>query len=253
MASLFRQTFPSDPAFDTGVSHALLRGVASGSAGESLRLYHPADIVAFGKRDVIAPGYPTAVSEARSRGYGAVERLAGGRAAVFHGGTLAFAWSVPTDDPRTGIRARFAEFAGHLVEAFRRLGADARLGEVAGEYCPGEFSINVGGVGKVMGVGQRLIAGAAHVGGVIVVSGGGRIADVLVPVYHALGLDWDPNTASDLQSSVPGLSTGDVVDAVLDTLSRSKAFEEAQLPEAILADAVRLAEHHRPQVTAPNW
>ena len=38
-----------------------------------------------------------------------------------------------------------------------------------------------------MGVGQRLVRGAAHVGGVVVVDQGDRIRDVLLPVYDALG------------------------------------------------------------------
>ena len=40
--------------------------------------------------------------------------------------------------------------------ALQRLGLDARLGELAGEYCPGEFSVNLAGRSKVMGVGQRV-------------------------------------------------------------------------------------------------
>ena len=50
------------------------------------------------------------------------------------------------------------------------LGVDARIGEVAGEYCPGKYSVNARGATKIMGVGQRLARHAAHVGGVIVVN-----------------------------------------------------------------------------------
>ena len=40
-------------------------------------------------------------------------------------------------------------------------GCDLRIGAVAGEYCPGEFSINVAGEAKVLGSAQRIAAGAA--------------------------------------------------------------------------------------------
>src|SRR5207244_3727585 len=80
----------------------------------------------------------------------------------------------------------------------------ARGGEGPGEYCPGEHSVNARGQVKVMGVGQRLVATAAHVGGVIVVSGAERIRQVLVPVYEALGLTWDPSTVGALADEVPG-------------------------------------------------
>lgn len=33
---------------------------------------------------------------------------------------------------------------------------EARVGQVDGEYCPGEFSINVGGRAKVVGSAQRV-------------------------------------------------------------------------------------------------
>jgi lipoate-protein ligase A len=169
-----------------------LRLVAAGELGESLRLYRPEPIVAFGKRDALSAGFTAAVNSASRAGYTSVIRMAGGRAAVFHEDTIAFAWTIPSPAPRDDITQRFERLSGLLAGTLRDLGADARIGEVPGEYCPGEFSINIGGSTKVMGVGQRLIAGAAHVGGVIVVDGGRRIAEVLIPVYADLGLEWEP-------------------------------------------------------------
>ena len=57
-----------------------------------------------------------------------------------------------------------------------------------------------------MGVGQRIIGGAAHVGGVIVVSGSDRVRQVLVPVYRALGLEWNPDTVGSLEDEIPGMT-----------------------------------------------
>ena len=79
-----REAFRERAALDTAVSRALLRQVASGTEPETLRLYTPADVVAFGPQDTRAEGYGKATAAARSAGFEAIERLAGGRAAVFH-------------------------------------------------------------------------------------------------------------------------------------------------------------------------
>lgn len=244
MLTLYEEHF--SPSLDTAVSHALLRMAADGSHSESLRLYRPGDVVAFGKRDVISDGFTKAVESAAGCGFASVIRMAGGRAAVFHRETIAFAWTIPTPTPRDAIAERFEGLSGLLVEAFRDLGADARIGEIPGEYCPGEFSVNIGGLTKVMGVGQRLIAGAAHVGGVIVVDQGARIADVLVPVYRDLGLEWDPHTSGDLASAVPGLTWSDVHEAVLRSFRGIGDIEPGSIPPEALTRARDLEPQHRP-------
>jgi octanoyl-[GcvH]:protein N-octanoyltransferase len=211
---LVRDSFPEPPEMDTAVSHAALRLVAAGRLPETLRLYRPRPVVAFGPRDRVAPGFADAVAAARALGFGTVERLAGGRAAVFHEGTVAFSWAIPDPRARESIRPRFQAVAEIVVDGIRSLGIDARIGEVPGEYCPGEHSINARGRTKLMGVGQRIIDGAAHVGGVIVVIGTTRVREVLLPVYEALELDWDPSTVGSLADEVPGLGWEDAAGAV---------------------------------------
>ena len=199
---LTRESFPDRPARDTAVTRALLSRVANGDEPETLRLQRPAPLVAFGPHDRVAAGYRSAISAARARGFDAIERLAGGRAAVFHEHTIAFAWVQPVSEPTTGIRERFAEMSAIVVDALRSLGVEARIGEVAGEYCPGEWSVSARGERKIMGVGQRLVKGAAHVGGVVVVDGSDRVRDVLVPVYEALALGWRPETAGSVADEI---------------------------------------------------
>lgn len=242
MLTVYQETFA--PALDTAVSSALLRRVAEGSLGESLRLYRPQSIVAFGKRDVIVPGFGRAVTAARDQGFASVVRLAGGRAAVFHPGTVAFAWTIPTRDPRLGITERFQRMSDMLVGALRQLGADAHIGEVEGEYCPGEFSINLGGEVKVMGVGQRLVSGAAHVGGVVVVTGGEAIADVLIPVYRELELPFKPSTSGDLESAIPGISWTRVRDAVMMAFQDRTAIGFSRIDDETLRMATELQHLH---------
>jgi octanoyl-[GcvH]:protein N-octanoyltransferase len=248
---LIRASYPDDPALDTAVSRALMERVGTGELPETLRLSRPGPIVAFAKRDAVAPGYPAAVRAARAQGFEAVLRLAGGRAAVFHEGTLALAHAVPDPDPRPGIHARFEATAGLLARALTRLGVAARVGEVPGEYCPGGYSVNARGERKLAGIGQRLVAGASHMGGVIVVEGGERVRDVLVPVYAALGLDWDPATAGSVGDEAPGAGLDEVERAIVAEYAERHELEEAELDAETLELARRLrAEHLSPEQAA---
>ena len=237
-------SFPDDAALDTAVSRALMLGVAAGELPETLRLARPGRIVAFGKRDAVAPGYPAAVRSARAGGFEAIERLAGGRAAVFHHDTIAFAHAIPDSDPRSGIDRRFEQTAGRLAQALRHLGLDARVGEVPGEYCPGAHSVNAGGERKVMGVGQRLVSGGVHVGGVVVVDGASEVRNILVPVYADLGLEWRPETTGSVANEVPGTTWEDVRDAVLAEYSRNYTLQATELDDGTLELARRLAPEH---------
>jgi octanoyl-[GcvH]:protein N-octanoyltransferase len=223
------------------VSHAILERVARGQLPDTFRLARPGAMVAFGRQDVNSPGYPEAVAAARAGGFDAVQRLAGGRAAVFHEQTVAFAWAGRARDVWSGTHDRFRTIAAVVERALRRLGVDARTGEIPREYCPGEYSVNARGATKLAGIGQRLIRGAWHIGGVIVVDEGWRVRDILIPVYAALGLDWDPATAGAVADEVPGVSWDDVADALRAELP---AHAPGELDAATLALAERLEPEH---------
>lgn len=211
--------FPSRPALDTAFSRALLDLVAAGDAPETFRLYRTGDVLAFSGIDAAQPGFDTAVGAARALGFAPALRLAGGRAAVFHTGTLAFAWTLPTTQGRDGIRVRFEEIAEMISAALRRLGVDARIGAVPGEYCPGEHSVSARGERKLMGVGQRVIRGAAHVGGVVVVDGSERIRAVLEPVYAAMDFAWRPDATGSVADEIGPTSLDTVAAAIEAELS----------------------------------
>ncbi len=242
--NLIRQPRSGRPAYDTGVSHAVLRRIAAGELGATLRLRSAEPVLAFGKQDALSPGFERAVAAARAAGFAPVVRLAGGRAAVFHEGAIAFAHATPERRPTEGTRRRFSETGEWLVAALGRFGIDARVGGLPGEYCPGEFSVNAGGRIKVAGVGQRLISGAAHVGGVVVVRDTASLRDVLIPVYEALELDWDPETAGSLEDEVPGITVGQVAEAITAELSERYELIETEFDAETLALAETLAEQH---------
>jgi octanoyl-[GcvH]:protein N-octanoyltransferase len=242
---LLLRSFPERPAFDTAVSRALLHAVAEGRAGESLRLHDPGEVVAFSVLDRTAPGFPAAVHAAGRQGFGAILRLAGGRAAVYHRGTLAFAWCVPARDPRVGIRARFEETAEIVAEALCALGVDARVGAVPGEYCPGDYSVNAAGRRKLMGVGQRVVQGAAHVGGVLVLDEAERVRDVLIPVYEALGLAFDPSSVGSLAEEIGPIPRRQVLDALVAAFARRRTLADQEISAELLERAEQLEPEHR--------
>lgn len=241
---LVRQSFPDPPALDTAISHAILRGVSEGSQPQTLRIHRPGPVLAFGPLDRLSPGYAKAIEAARSHGLGSILRLAGGRAAVFHEQTIAFSWAIPDDQPRLHIERRFRDVSAIIAAALEDLGVDARVGEVPGEYCPGEFSVNARGKTKLVGIGQRILLRAAHVGGVVVVAESQRVRDVLVPVYQALGLEWDPSTAGSVDDEVPGITWEETERVILRRFGESLDLVERSLPPEIVSRARELQAAH---------
>ncbi len=231
------------PALDTAISRMLLERVDRGELPATLRLSRPAAIVAFSAKDARTPGFDAAVVASEVEGFTPVLRLAGGRPAVFTPATIAFSWSVPTDTPRDGIAHRFRTLSGCLADAFRALGVDAAVGEIAGEYCPGEYSVNAGGRHKVAGVGQRLLRRAAHTGGVVVVDGAEDINRVLIPVYRAMGVSFDPAATGALAEHAE-LSYEDVRHAIVDAFAQRFEVEPWRLDERTLDLARRAAPEH---------
>jgi octanoyl-[GcvH]:protein N-octanoyltransferase len=243
--SVVRHGFADRPALGTAVSRAILMRVAAGELGPTLRLHRPGRILAFSKQDAASGGYDDAVRAARELGFEPVLRLAGGRAAVYHEGTLACGWAVPDPHPAARTEARFRELAELLASVIGGFGVDARIGEVPGEYCPGAWTVSAGGRRKLVGIGQRLVAGAAHRGAVIAVGGSALIRNALIPVYEALDLDWDPRTAGSLEDEIDGAEPKAVADEILAELGRRYELTEAELDEATLALAHRLEPDHR--------
>lgn len=226
------------------ISRALMLRVAAGELGDTLRISRPGASVAFGKRDAIAAGYRTAVAAARAEGYEAVERLAGGRASAFHDGTIHFGHVVHDADPRAGVTRRFEQTAALVARALRGLGVDARVGEVEGEYCAGEHSVNARGEAKLVGLGQRVIQRGSQIGGVLVVDGADRIRDVLTPVYAALGLDWRPEVTGSVAGEREEIAWEQVRAAIEAEYSASYELAPAELDDDTLALARRLAPEH---------
>ena len=240
---LIERSFPDDPELGTAVSRAILLRVAGGELGPTVRIHRPGRELAFGRQDVASPGYEAAREAARAAGYPPVERLAGGRAALFHEGTVAITRAYPDPDPPRRTYERFDEVARWVTRALARLGVkDVRVGEVPGEYCPGAYSVNARGQLKLAGIGQRMLRGGAHVGGVVVASGAEELRRALIPVYEALELDWDPATAGAADEEVEReVAREELIAALKETIAAEHELEPAELDPETLALARKLA------------
>lgn len=200
---------------DYGIT--LLRAAQAGElAAPLVRLYRPAPTVAFGQRDTRLPGFDRAQQACRDHGFAPVVRRAGGRAAAYHPGSLVVDHIQRDTHAMEGFRDRFSAFGALFTDVFRAQGVPAAVGEIPGEYCAGEFSVHTPlpdgpdgsarGPVKLAGTAQRVVKGAWLFSSSLVVEDPEPVRAVLVDVYAALGLDWDPTTAGAACDAAPGIT-----------------------------------------------
>jgi lipoate-protein ligase A len=226
---------------DVAISDALLRAVAAGRRPETVRIFRPGPAVAFGRLDALAPGFGEACAIAVCHGRTPVIRSVGGHAAPYDQRCLVVEHLVPAADVTAGLQERFADQSGRLRRALAELGADARIGELAGEYCAGAHSINVAGRMKIAGIAQRAMRGGALTSAVIVVGGGPELRALLAPLYAGLGIEVDPATAGALDEALPGITVAAVAERVRAAYGDAR---ERELDPELLAAAAALAERH---------
>jgi lipoate-protein ligase A len=221
--TIVRQEKSLGAAADLDVALELLQKVRAGEVGPTVRLYRPAPTVAFGQRDTRLPGFEAAAQACRELGFEPLVRKAGGRAAAYHEGSLVIDHLEPHTDAIAGAKGRFSFFGELLAQALRGAGVDAAVGEIPGEYCPGEFSVHgqdpelPGHRVKLIGTAQRVVSGGWLFSSVIVVENSAPIRRVLEASYAALGLDWDPATAGAVNDLVPDLDVDAIEAAVIDS------------------------------------
>jgi lipoate-protein ligase A len=233
MLTVVRQDHTLGAARDLEFALELLTRAKTGGIGPTLRLYRPAPTVAFGQRDTRLTGFEAAVQTCRDHGFEPLVRKAGGRAAAYHEGTLVVDHVMPESDAIAGSKSRFSFFGELMARTLRDVGVQAAVGEIPGEYCPGEFSVHgihpadPGRRIKLVGTAQRVVSGGWLFSSVIVVESSAPIRAVLTDTYAALGLDWDPATAGAADDLVPGLTVQAVEEAVVAAYADLARLEHA--------------------------
>jgi octanoyl-[GcvH]:protein N-octanoyltransferase len=220
------------PVEELAFARILLDSVKAGRRGATLRMYRPAPTLAFGARDRFLPGFATAIEAARDHGFTPALRSLGGRAAAYHPGSLVIDHIEPSDSFITNTNARFTGFGNDYVEVLRGIGVDARLGEIPGEYCPGEHSVNVAGTIKAIGTAQRVVSGAWLFSSSVVVEDPDPIRAVLTDVEAALGVEWDPATGGSISEVHPEVT----VDAVAEAFAAYYSPADPHAPQSPTAE-----------------
>jgi lipoate-protein ligase A len=241
---LITASMPADPVLDVALSHALLEAVAGGRHGEALRIYRPGPTAAFGRLDVLRPGFAAASEVARELGLTPLVRSAGGHAAPYDDRSLVVEHLAPAADVTAGLEQRFAAQSSLLERVLAGLGADAQVGALPGEYCAGAHSIHVGGRLKVAGIAQRAIRGAAMTSAIVTVAGGDDVRAMIEALYAALEIDVDPSTAGALDEVLPGVAVDAVAAAIRDAYAGGRRLSRAEPGPELLAAARALIPRH---------
>ncbi|HKH17876.1 MAG TPA: hypothetical protein VKA57_10150 [Solirubrobacteraceae bacterium] len=244
-AELLTAAFPADPVLDIALSHALLADVARGRRAPALRIFRPGPTAAFGRLDALRPGFGRACSLAIEHGLTPVLRSVGGHAAVFDERCVVVEHATHEADATAGLQARFDDQSRRVREALASLGADARVGELAGEYCAGAHSVNVGGRVKIAGIAQRIVRHGAATSAVVVAGGGPQLRAAVGSIYAALGLPVDAATAGALDEELPGVSAELVARRLYDAYAADRRLEPRDVDGELLEAARELAPRHR--------
>lgn len=170
-----------------------------------LRLRRPRPTAAFSPQDTVHSNYAVVREQARAQGFAPIERGTGGRLSIFDEGALAITLIAPHADPHRFTLQRYDMFAGAIAAALSAIGVEARIGELAGEYCPGKYSINAGGRVKLVGVAQRMNRRAFQMGAIIAVERSDNALRAIADAYAGMSLSFDPATYGAVQDVRPGL------------------------------------------------
>jgi lipoate-protein ligase A len=241
---LLEAAFPAEPVLDIALSHALLADVAARRRPSALRVFRPGPTVAFGRLDALSGGFGEAVAIARAAGYTPVLRSVGGHAAVFDDRCVVVEHITYEDDATAGLQERFERQAELVRSVLAGLGADARIGALPGEYCPGEHSVNAGGRVKLAGIAQRVIRHGALASAVVVVSGGPDLRALVGALYAALGEPVDPATAGALDEELPGARIEPVARALVEAYGAAERLERCGPDDDLVAAAHALEPRH---------
>ena len=234
-----------DQALELAFAHALVRRAGAGELGETLRIYRPsAPVAVFGRRDTRLPGFAAAAGAAAAAGFEPLVRATGGRAVAYTSNAIVVDHVAHEPDAMGAHDRRFERFGSLFAEAFAKLGVDARVGAVPGEYCPGAHSVNARGTVKLVGTAQRVIKNAWLFSSLVVVGDEARLRPVLGRVYGRLGLPFDEASVGSLTAEAPALRIEAVEQALVEAFGATASL--ARDPDAdTLALAHDLVGQHR--------
>ena len=233
-----------------GLQQAILEEVAAGERGPAALIWSASRYVGATRQETRLPGFGEASRSVVELGFPVLVRNSGGGAVAANRGSLSFSLTSPVEDLRHGLYERYAEGVDLVAAALRRTGVAAEGGEVAGEFCPGAYSVRSGGPRGVKhaGLAQRVTRQAARLEALILATETEEIAADLARFYGALDLPFRPSSVADLPTDVPG-----VIQALVDEVGERFGAGAGRLEEQTLERARSLRESWRaaPGPTGP--
>lgn len=202
---------------DVNRSYAALTALTESGAG-SLRIFRPHPTAAFAPRDTTLPPYAETAAAMNALGFTPVERRAGGALAIYDPSALVIDLVAPHDDPRHDVMERFRHFSAAIAGALRRFAIDARVGQVEGEYCPGDYSVNAGGTVKLAGLAQRIGRRGYHMGAVISVESSIAAKQAVAEAYRIMGFDFAPESFGAARELSPRVTFSALSAELLETI-----------------------------------
>ena len=195
-----------NPEDGFGLQQAVLEEVASGARGPTALIWSSAPYVGATRPETRLPGFAPAARSVEEIGFPVLVRNSGGGAVAANRGSLSFSLTVPVEDLRHGLYERYAGGVELVASALRRVGVEgAEGGEVAGEFCPGAYSVRSGGERGVKhaGLAQRATRRAARLEALVLVEDTSPVREALARFYGGLGLPFRPSCVADLPAGLP--------------------------------------------------
>lgn len=186
------------------------------SMGRIVRIYRPEPTVAFSGFEQRLAGFDEAVGQALAFGFEPVVRPAGGRMVALDEEWVVVDIITPENYLSVAHRDVYEAYGGTFVSLLRKLGVDASMGSVAGEYCPGSYSVNARGAVKLVGTAQRVRRGARLFSACIPFSISYNVATLFERINTSLQLEWNPTTLSGIKDESPRLRMEDLENALVE-------------------------------------
>jgi hypothetical protein len=228
-----------DAALDHAISRALLARVASGELAGAVRIWASVPTLALSRLDLLRPGVDAAIEAARASGLAPIRRLSGGHAVILGRGSLCAGVAEPATTFE-GTQERYERLSSAVVAALDELGIASEQGTLAGEWCPGAWSIRAGST-KLAGLAQRAVKGAAWAEAVVELVPVPEERIALGAIYNALHLELDPSTFGSVAEAAGRDTTfADLADPLLRRLAPGRELQ-ASASRATL----ELAERYR--------
>ena len=224
-----------------GLQQAVLEQVAAGTRGPTALIWTSSRFIGATYAETCLPNFHDAVRLAGEASFPVLVRNSGGGAVAANEGSISFSLTFTVRDLRQGLYERYTEGAELITAALGKLGLAAEAGEVEGEFCPGAYSVRLGGYSgiKVAGLAQRVTRQAARLEALVLITKTAELKRVLKRFYGALGIPFRPGSIGDL----PGADIAEAIEALSDALRERYEVKEAKISEEMLDKARSLREN----------